>query len=170
MNRHPGGDEHTLNMLRRSGLRPPCRILDMGAGDGGAVRLLRSLGYDAAGLDITPGQNVERGDFLRATMPDESFDEILAQCSFFVSGDAPAAFASAYRLLRRGGVLMFSDVDFGGVDDAAQGAGFAVAYRGDMTGAWREYYIKSLWLGTAEYAPCLPEGKGGYTALIGRKE
>ena len=52
MNSHPGGAAHTRRMLELSGLRPGARILDLGAGAGEAVGLLRDLGYGADGLDL----------------------------------------------------------------------------------------------------------------------
>ena len=42
---HPGGEEHSRYLIELSFLSPPARWLDMGAGDGSTVRLLRSLGY-----------------------------------------------------------------------------------------------------------------------------
>ena len=43
MTRHPGGEEHTRQMLELSALETGARILDMGAGDGGAVRLMERM-------------------------------------------------------------------------------------------------------------------------------
>ena len=41
MIRHPGGTAQTKKLLTLSGIRPPARILDLGAGDGDTVALLR---------------------------------------------------------------------------------------------------------------------------------
>ena len=53
MERHPGGAEATLRLLELAGLEPPCRIIDLGAGSGEAVRLLRSRGFEALGIDLS---------------------------------------------------------------------------------------------------------------------
>ena len=45
MKGHPGGDAHTRRMIALAELPEGARILDLGAGDGSAVRLLRELGY-----------------------------------------------------------------------------------------------------------------------------
>ena len=66
MNGHLGGTQNTLHIIALSRLAPPAKILDMGAGAGETVGLLRDMGYDARGIDIRPGNDmVEKGDFLR---------------------------------------------------------------------------------------------------------
>ena len=62
MEKHPGGESATRSLISLSGLAPPGRVIDLGAGDGDGVRLLRGLGYDAVGVDISPGDGVEYGD------------------------------------------------------------------------------------------------------------
>ena len=59
MTRHPGGDGHTRELLRLAALPRGARILDMGAGDGEALRLMRAEGFDAAGIDLAPGRDEE---------------------------------------------------------------------------------------------------------------
>ena len=127
MNRHPGGNEHTLEMAELAGLKPPCRVVDLGAGDGEGVRLLRGRGYDAVGIDLSPGADVLEGNLLCTPYPDGSFDAALAQCSFFLSGDVDAAFGETYRLLKQGGTLLFSDVCFESASLAAARAGFRMS-------------------------------------------
>ena len=43
MNRHPGGEEQTLHLLEPIELRRGMKALDLGAGEGETVRLLRSF-------------------------------------------------------------------------------------------------------------------------------
>lgn len=84
MNGHLGGTQNTLHIIALSRLAPPAKILDMGAGAGETVGLLRDMGYDARGIDIRPGSDmVEKGDFLRCPYPDAAFDGIISQCAFF---------------------------------------------------------------------------------------
>ena len=51
MRSHPGGEEHTRRMLKLAELAPGASVLDLGAGAGEAVALLRALGYKARGID-----------------------------------------------------------------------------------------------------------------------
>ena len=61
---HPGGEKHSRYLIELSFLTPPAKWLDMGAGDGETVNLLRSLGFEAEGIDLSPrGENVTQGDF-----------------------------------------------------------------------------------------------------------
>ncbi len=170
MNRHPGGVEHTRRMLALARLPEGASVLDLGAGDGETLALLRSLGYAARGIDWEPrSETVERGDLLRAPFPDGSFDAVLSQCAFFLSGDVPGAFREAYRLLRPGGTLLLSDLCFAPLRPPAEAAGFRILCQEDLTEAWREYYLEALW---REELPCceIPRGKSSYLLLIGRKD
>ena len=47
---HPGGEQHGRYLIELAFLEKGTKWLDMGAGDGSAVRLLRSLGYCAEGI------------------------------------------------------------------------------------------------------------------------
>ena len=156
---HPGGETHSRYLIELSFLDKGSKWLDMGAGDGSAVRLLRSLGYAAEGIDLEPrGKDVIRGDYLNAPWQEGFFDGIISQCSFYVSGDVPGALAEAGRLLRKGGKLVFSDVTENVVMllNQCRGAGFAVRHLEDLTEEWKEYYLEALW---TQDNVCLPQGK-----------
>ena len=159
MLRHPGGEQHSRYLIELSFLETPAKWLDMGAGDGSAVAILRSLGFEARGIDLEPrSEIVERGDYLHAPYEDGSFDGILSECSFYVSGDVPGALREAARLLRRGGKLVFSDVTENVVQllNQCRQAGFAVRHLEDLTEKWREYYLEALW---TQEDVCIPRGK-----------
>ncbi len=169
MNRHPGGEEHTRRMLalaERFGLPEHARVLDMGAGAGETVRLLREEGFSAEGIDLEPrSEPVLVGDMHRTEFSDESFDAVISQCAFFVSGDPKAACREARRILKPGGLLLLSDIFF----DGGELPDFHILYREDMTPAWREYYIEALWRG--ECGECgIPKGKSRYLLVIAKKE
>ena len=169
MNGHPGGKEHTLRMLELAELPRGAHVLDMGAGAGETLRLLRALGFDAVGVDLAPhGEGVEQGDFLHLSFPDGSFDAVLSQCAFFVSGDVPGALREANRLLKRGGKLLLSDVFFEAPLPLLERAGFSVLSAEDMTAQWREYFLEALW---REETDCcaLPKGKCSYWLLIAER-
>ncbi|MBQ6927548.1 MAG: class I SAM-dependent methyltransferase [Oscillospiraceae bacterium] len=156
-------------MITLADLTAGARVLDMGAGSGEAVRLMQALGYDAHGIDLEPRSGmVAPGDFLHLPYADTSFDAVLSQCAFFVSGDVPGALREARRVLKPGGTLMLSDVFFEAPASAVEAAGFELLQLEDMTDAWREYYLEALWQG--EDCGCvLPRGKCKYWLLIARK-
>ena len=80
MLRHPGGEKHSRYLIELSFLDKGSKWLDMGAGDGSAVRLLRSLGYSAVGIDLEPrGKDVTGGNYLQCPWQDGFFDGILSQ-------------------------------------------------------------------------------------------
>jgi SAM-dependent methyltransferase len=170
MKGHPGGAAHTRRMLALAKLPAGASALDMGAGAGEALSLLRELGFDARGIDLAPrGEDVERGDFLHTPFSDGSFDAVLSQCAFFVSGDQAGALREAYRLLKSGGTLLLADLFFNAPEELLSSAGFTVLLAEDMTEAWREYFLEALWW---DDAPCceLPKGKARYYSLIGKKD
>ena len=169
MKSHPGGIEHTRRLLELAELPAGASVLDMGAGAGETLALLRSMGYAARGIDLAPrAETVEQGDFLRTPYPGASFDAVLSECAFFVSGDQPGALREARRLLRPGGKLLLSDVFFEDPAPLLKAADFEVLHTEDLTAVWREYYMEALWRGDA---PCceIPRGKSSYWILIGRK-
>ena len=156
---HPGGEKHSRYLIELAFLDTPARWLDMGAGDGSTVRLLRDLGHEAEGIDLSPrGEDVVQGDYLKAPYEDGSFDGIISQCSFYVSGNVPGALAEAGRMLRKGGKLVFSDVTENVVQllNDCRKAGFAVRHIEDLTEDWKEYYLEALW---TRDDVCLPQGK-----------
>ena len=170
MRRHPGGEAHTGRLIALGELPGGASVLDLGAGAGEAVALLREMGCAAEGLDLEPRSPlVRRGDLLAAPYPDGSFDAVLSECAFFVSGDQPGALREAYRLLRGGGKLLLSDLFFSPPEALLQGAGFTLLHAEDLTAQWRDYYLEALWRGDA---PCCerPKGKCRYWLAIGRKD
>ena len=156
MERHPGGADAALRLAELAGLEPPCRIIDLGAGSGESVRRLRALGFDAVGIDLAPGADVERGDILAPPFGDASFDAALSECAFFLTGDPERALREAARLLRPGGKLLFSDICPGGeswLRRAALAAGLRAEAVEDITDEWKRYYIEAIWSGEAELPP-----------------
>ena len=170
MRSHPGGEEHTRRMIKLAELATGASALDLGAGAGEAVALLRALGFEARGIDREPRSDlVETGDLLCAPFPGGSFDAVLSQCAFFVSGDQPGALREAARLLVPGGRLLLSDVFFEDPVPLLERAGFRPLRTEDLSPAWREYYLEALWREDC-CCPPLPGGKCSYWLLIAQKE
>ncbi len=168
MNGHPGGEEHSLRMLELAKLPAGAAILDMGAGGGETVELLRRKGYAARGIDLAPRSDlVEPGDFLHAPFSGKCFDAVISQCAFYVSGDVDGALREAHRILKPGGKLLLSDVFFAEPVSQLKTAGFAVSHAEDMTAVWREYYLEALW--RADSICEVPRGTCCYWLLIGER-
>ena len=88
MNRHPGGEAQTLHLLENIEWKKEMKALDLGAGEGDTVRILKSFGLEAHGVDLFPrGSDVEIGDFLHLQYSSDSIDLCISQCAFFVSRD-----------------------------------------------------------------------------------
>ena len=156
---HPAGEKHSRYLIELAFLEKGTKWLDMGAGDGSTVRLLRTLGYGAEGIDLEPrGKDVQRGNYLEAPWQDGFFDGIISQCSFYVSADVPGALKEAARLLHKGGKLVFSDVTENVVNllNQCREAGFAVRHLEDLTDQWKDYFLEALW---KEDHVCLMPGK-----------
>ena len=65
MNRHPGGEEQTIHLLKRIELKKGMKALDLGAGEGETVRIMKAFGLNVQGVDLAPrSSEVQRGDFL----------------------------------------------------------------------------------------------------------
>lgn len=173
MIRHPGGSGQTKKLLTLSGLKPPACILDLGAGDGETVELLRSLRFDARGLDIKPDSSMETGDFLTPPYPAQSFDAIISECALFLSGSRKKAITEAFRLLKNGGTFLYADVWFETETEISallKHCGFTVTAMEDVTSEWQKYYLKCIWEGTFQKPSCpIPKGKCRYFLIVCRK-
>ncbi len=178
MSRHPDGEKTTARLTTMAGLSNGARVLDIGAGDGETVRMLREKGLSAEGIDLRPGPDVVQGDMRYLPFPDDSFDAIVAECSLSVCGDAEKALREARRVLKSEGLLLISDVYGREVSTApwlslrrpATRAGWRRTVKGfrllaweDITPLWTEYLIHTLFVGE-DLGDC-----GFYSRLKGRK-
>ena len=177
MNRHPGGEEQTLHLLRSIELKKGMKALDLGAGEGETVRIMKAFGLNVQGVDLAPrSSEVQRGDFLDLQYAAASMDLCISQCAFFVSRDQKNALSECWRVLKKGGFLLLSDLDTGNLSEMAEQTGFTILRQEDQTLLWREYYLEAIWNDSfccEEYKLLQKEYKGKklrYTMLVGRKE
>lgn len=153
--------ENTDELLSLASLSRESRILDCGARDG------QSNVSDM--IDISPLNScVKKADFLNLPFDDNTFDGVLSQCSFYISGNVEKAISEAHRVLKPGGKLIYSDIFF----ERPSFPGFTLDYEKDLTDQWKQYYIERLW--SDEPIPdCeIPNGKGKvhYSVFILTKE
>ena len=85
MNRHPGGEEQTIHLLKSIELKKGMKALDLGAGEGETVRIMKAFGLNVQGVDLAPrSSEVQQGDFLTLQYAADSMDLCISQCAFFV--------------------------------------------------------------------------------------
>ena len=173
MNRHPGGEAQTLHLLENIEWKKEMKALDLGAGEGDTVRSLRRQRQMCI---RDRGSDVEIGDFLHLQYSSDSIDLCISQCAFFVSRDQKNALSECWRVLKKGGFLLLSDLDTGNLLKMAEQTGFTILRQEDQTLLWREYYLEAIWNDSfccEEYKLLQKEYKGKklrYTMLVGRKE
>lgn len=100
-------------------------MLDLGSGFGGPMRLWSSLGFVPVGLNISAAQNqiavdrgweldfptfVVKGSFEEAPFSDGQFDVICSMDSFVHSQQKEKVLKEAFRMLKPGGMLIFTDL------------------------------------------------------------
>ncbi|MBK1647177.1 SAM-dependent methyltransferase [Rhabdochromatium marinum] len=109
------------------GLGPQTRVLDMGAGYGGAARYLaKTFSCQVTALNLSETENardremnrasgldhlitVVEGSFENVPAPDASFDLVWSQDAILHSGQRAQVIQEAARVLRPGGDLIFTD-------------------------------------------------------------
>jgi sarcosine/dimethylglycine N-methyltransferase len=133
----------TRHLLELAGVAAGDRALDIACGFGGTLRLLAGLGCRAAGIDISrrcvaqarsanaaaglaEAITVDEGDFHAIDAPPDNWDVCICQESLIHSPDRPRVFSEVFRVLRPGGVFVFSDIlTAPGADLASVDAAFA---------------------------------------------
>ena len=99
MNRHPGREEQTIHLLKSIELKKGMKALDLGAGEGETVRIMKAFGLNVQGVDLVPrSSEVQQGDFLDLQYAADSMDLCISQCAFFVSRDQKKAVSECWRV------------------------------------------------------------------------
>lgn len=114
-------------MAKEAGLRAGQKVLDIGAGYGGAARWLASQhDVDVTCLNLSTVQNrrnralcasaglahrieVVDGSFEAVPAPDAAFDAVWSEDAILHSGDKAKVFAEVARVLKPGGPFVFTD-------------------------------------------------------------
>ncbi len=107
-------------------LVPPCRILDLGAGDGILGCLAAAVGHSVTLVDLSQSQldrarsrarreglpelECVQADFTATGLPDGSFERVLLSHALHHAGDPVALLKESRRLLAPGGMLWLLDL------------------------------------------------------------
>jgi 2-polyprenyl-3-methyl-5-hydroxy-6-metoxy-1,4-benzoquinol methylase len=108
---------------------PPGRVLELGCGHGGFLKLVRDAGFDVLGLDLSPsvldyarrtfGIDVVRGPLEETDLPAGSFDVVAAFDVLEHVPDPLETVRAAAALLRPGGLLVVQTPRYSGDSHAA---------------------------------------------------
>lgn len=120
--------ERQIRKMRFTGAEEPLRILDVGCGTGFFTILLAKQGYEVTGTDLTP-EMVENSRKLAAEegisckffemdaehldFPSETFDMVVSRNLTWTLPDAAEAYREWLRVLKKGGILLNFDANYG---------------------------------------------------------
>jgi ubiquinone/menaquinone biosynthesis C-methylase UbiE len=183
---HYGGTEATDALARLANIGRDTKVADFCAGLGGPARYLaHRYGADVTGIELTPARvagaaeltrrvgleqrvRVLAGNAMQAPLGDASMDAVISQEAFLHVPDTARALAEAFRILRPGGRMAFTDWiapqplsaadrdlmwrgmavaslhSIGEYGELLQAAGFTVQSAEDLTGEWGEILRQRL--------------------------
>jgi sarcosine/dimethylglycine N-methyltransferase len=124
---HYGGLEANDALAEHAGIGKGTRVVDFCSGLGGPARYLaRRYGADVTGIELTPARvkgaqelthlvglqnsvRVIEGNVMQVPLPDTSVDVVISQEALLHVPHKERALAEAYRILRPGGRIAFTD-------------------------------------------------------------
>jgi sarcosine/dimethylglycine N-methyltransferase len=124
---HYGGLDANDVLADRAAIGEGSRVVDFCAGLGGPARYFAyRYGADVTGIELTPARvkgaqeltlrvglqdrvRTIEGDVMRAPLPDAGFDVVISQEALLHVPDKKRALTEAYRVLKPGGRLVFTD-------------------------------------------------------------
>jgi SAM-dependent methyltransferase len=112
----PSNQPLFAEVLKRLGVGPGSRLLDIGCGSGYAARMAADLGASVTGIDIAPEllaiahERLPQANFREASMGelpfvDDTFDVAVGFNAFQFAGDPGQAVREACRVVRPGGLV-----------------------------------------------------------------
>jgi SAM-dependent methyltransferase len=125
---HYGGLDANDALARAAGMTAGIKVADFCAGLGGPARYFaQRYGVDVTGVDLTPDRvaggnaltrlvglqdrvRIIEGDVTAVPLPDASFDLVVSQEALLHVPNRGQAIREAYRILKRGGRLAFTDL------------------------------------------------------------
>ena len=85
------------------------KIIDMGSGTGLLIKQLRQKGYDAWGIDLTPGQNVIAADLNKILPVESNSIDIVTSLANIEHLEQPGTnLSEIYRMIKPGGKLILT--------------------------------------------------------------
>jgi len=177
---HYGGLEAVDALAHCAGIGPGMQVADFCAGLAGPARYLaHAYGATVTCIELNPGRapgaadltrrvgldrqvRIVRGDVTRTPLADDTMDAVISQEALLHVPDKRAALAEAYRVLKKGGRLAFTDwiehhsldandseamwrgiaaqaiQSFDSYDRMLSDVGFHILSRSDLTAAWAE--------------------------------
>lgn len=146
---HYGGLDANDALAERAGIGKGTRVVDFCAGLGGPARYFaHCYGADVTGIELTPARvngaddltrrvglqknvRVLEGNVMQVPLPDASIDVVVSQEGLLHVPDKERALTEAYRILRPGGRIAFTDWvahrPLSGADKELMWQGMAVA-------------------------------------------
>lgn len=88
-------------------LKPPAKILDLGAGDLSDIKKLEELGFDCEGVDLKTGINLEE-PYISEKRP---FDMVMSNFVLHFIENKKQFIKTAYDNLKDGGLFYFQDLE-----------------------------------------------------------
>jgi SAM-dependent methyltransferase len=108
--------QQKINLIKRC-IKMPCKLLDVGCGNGGFLKHLEGCSFDAHGLEPVKeavdaanqaGLQVTQGNILTDSLVPENYDVVTLWHVFEHIKDPSAALNRIYTILKPGGVLVMS--------------------------------------------------------------